>query len=74
MVEKKILVVGLENCGKTSIILSTSSSVLYRLKLKRTEPWIAVKGTFIARRTCDGSSEPDVQAEPLDAQIPEPLS
>jgi hypothetical protein len=30
--------------------------VLYRERLKRIEPWAAVKGTPIARRTCEGSS------------------
>jgi hypothetical protein len=32
------------------------------------EPCAAVNGTPIARRTCEGSSEPDVQAEPEEAQ------
>lgn len=49
---------------------STSSIVLYRLKLNLTEPCTAVKGTPIALSTCDGSKEPDVQAEPDEAQIP----
>jgi len=44
--------------------------VLYRERLKRIEPWAAVKGTPIARRTCEGSSEPEVQAEPELAQMP----
>ena len=29
-----------------------------------------MNGTCIAWRTCEGSREPDVQAEPLEAQIP----
>ena len=44
--------------------------VLYRLKLSLTEPCTAVKGTPIALKTCEGSKEPEVQAEPDDAQIP----
>ena len=56
--------------GKTPTTRSTSSSVLYRLRLNRTEPWIAVNGICIARSTCEGSNEPDVQAEPEEAQIP----
>ena len=40
----------------------------------RKEPCTAVKGTFMARKTCDGSSDPDVQADPLDAQIPASLN
>ena len=35
---------------------------------------IAVNGTCIARRTWDGSSEPEVQADPLEAQMPCSLS
>jgi len=56
--------------GKTSMTVSISDSVLKRLRLKRTEPWTAENGTFIARRTCEGSSEPEVQAEPEEAQMP----
>ena len=37
--------------GIFAITRSTSASVLYRLRLKRIEPWAAVKGTPIARRT-----------------------
>ncbi len=44
--------------------------MLYLLKLNRIEPWAAVKGTPIARNTWLGSSEPEVQAEPLLAQMP----
>ena len=52
--------------GKTSKMRSISSSVVYRLKLNRTLPWMAVNGTRIAVKTCEGSSEPEVHAEPLD--------
>ena len=31
------------------------------------EPWAAVKGTPMARNTCEGSSDPDVQADIIDA-------
>ena len=34
------------------------------------EPCAAVNGTPMARKTCDGSSEPEVQAEPDEAQMP----
>ena len=34
------------------------------------DPWAAVKGTPMALRTCEGSREPEVQAEPEEAQIP----
>ncbi len=34
------------------------------------EPWADLKGTFIAISTWEGSREPDVQADPEDAQIP----
>jgi len=39
------------------------------LNEKRIDPWAAVNGTPIALSTCDGSREPEVQAEPDDAQI-----
>ena len=56
--------------GIFSITKSTSSWVLYLLRLNLIEPWAAVNGTPIARRTWLGSSEPLVQAEPLLAQNP----
>ncbi len=37
---------------------------------KRIEPWAQVNGTPMARRTWEGSSDPEVQALPDDAQIP----
>ena len=49
---------------------SISSSVLYTLKLNRTEPWAMVKGTPMARSTWEGWSDPEVQADPEEAQIP----
>ena len=48
---------------------STSASVLYGLNEKRIDPWAAVKGTPMARRTWEGSSDPEVQAEPEEAQM-----
>ena len=38
------------------------------------EPWAAVKGTPMARSTWEGCSEPLVQAEPDEAQMPSSLS
>ncbi len=48
---------------------SISSSVLYTDRLKRMEPCAAVNGTPMARSTWLGSSEPEVQAEPDEAQM-----
>src|SRR3990172_5015299 len=56
--------------GRCSIMKSTSYMVLYRLKLSLTEPCTAVKGTPIALSTCEGSKEPEVHAEPDEAQMP----
>src|SRR3989339_1717546 len=56
--------------GNFSSTKSTSASVLYTLRLKRIEPCAAVKGTPMARITCEGSSDPEVQADPEEAQIP----
>ena len=53
-----------------STVKSISSGVLYLDRLKRIDPWAAVKGTPMARSTCEGSREPEVQAEPDEAQIP----
>ena len=35
------------------------------------DPWAMVKGTPMARSTWDGWSDPEVQAEPEEAQMPE---
>ena len=59
--------------GILLIVKSTSSCVLYRLRLKRIDPCAAVKGTPMARITCDGSSEPEVQADPDEAAMPASL-
>jgi len=39
------------------------------LKEYRIEPWAAVKGTPMALRTWEGSREPEVQADPEEAQM-----
>ncbi len=49
---------------------TTSSIVLSRDSEKRMAPRSDVGGTFIARSTCDGSIEPEAQAEPRDAAMP----
>ena len=38
------------------------------------EPWAMVKGTPMARSTWEGCSDPEVQAEPEEAQMPNSLS
>ena len=51
--------------GRTSTTYSTSSAVLKALRLNRRLPW-ASSGVFpIAVRTCEGSSDPDEQAEAM---------
>lgn len=52
---------------------TTSSIVLSRDKEKRMAPRKAVIGTFIARSTCDGSMEPEAQADPSEAAMPDRL-
>lgn len=49
------------------IALSMSSSVVNRPILKRTQERASLGERPIAVRTCDGSSIPEVQAEPVDA-------
>jgi len=39
-------------------------------RLKRIDPCAAVNGTPMALRTCEGSRDPEVQADPDEAQIP----
>ena len=53
-----------------STVKSMSSLVVSSLKVSLREPWATSWGTPIARSTWDGSREPDVQADPLDAQMP----
>ena len=50
-----------------------SSSVVWSESEKRIDPCANWNGTPIARNTCDGSNEPDVQAEPDEAQTPKSL-
>ena len=49
---------------------STSSSVDAAPKVVLKEPCAFSCGNPMANNTCEGSKEPDVQALPLDAQIP----
>ena len=56
--------------GRTSSILSTSSMVFSSLKEILSEPCATSWQRPMASRTWLGSSEPLVQAEPLEAQIP----
>src|SRR5208283_1740420 len=56
--------------GTISRTRSASSSVVSRESERRITPCKAVGGTSIARRTWDGSVEPDVQADPDEAAIP----
>ena len=49
---------------------TTSSIVLSRDSENLMAPRSAVIGTFIARSTCDGSIEPEAQAEPREAAMP----
>ena len=56
--------------GSFSSNRSTSSSVFSMPRLNLSEPFDRERGTFIAASTWDGSMEPVVQAEPLEAQMP----
>ena len=49
---------------------TTSSIVVSRDSENLMVPRSAVIGTFIARRTWDGSIEPEAQAEPSEAAMP----
>ena len=57
-------------CGTTSRIRSTSASVLNSSSDRRSAPREKDKGSPVADSTWLGSCDPDVQAEPEDAQIP----
>ena len=56
--------------GSTSTTRSTSSSVENSPRLKRSEFCVRCAGRPIARSTCDGSSVPDEQADPVDTAMP----
>src|SRR5439155_7172446 len=56
--------------GRTSSTASTSSSVVARPSDSRREPWASSGRTPIAISTWDGSNEPEVQADPLEAASP----
>src|SRR6266581_9590206 len=56
--------------GISRMTVSISASVVKRDSEKRIDPWAQVNGTPMARRTWEGSSEPEVQALPDEAQMP----
>src|SRR6266702_4361378 len=56
--------------GISRMTVSISASLVKRDSEKRIDPWAQVNGTPMARRTWEGSSDPDVQALPDEAQIP----
>src|SRR5687768_9713068 len=56
--------------GSTAITRSTSASVLAAPRLNRIEFCVRCAGKPIAFSTCDGSSVPDEQAEPVDTATP----
>ena len=49
---------------------SISASVVFLPREKRTVPCAKRGGKPSAARTCDGSIEPEVHAEPVETQIP----
>src|SRR6266511_5381904 len=55
--------------GRCFTSCATSSSVLWRPRLRRTDPRARSGRTPMAVRTWEGSSEPVVQADPLEAQM-----
>src|SRR5260370_9355204 len=56
--------------GNADNIVSTSSSVLSLPSVRRRLPCANSTGRCIASSTCDGSTEPEVHAEPVEAAIP----
>ena len=56
--------------GSFSITISISASVVFLPSEKRTVPCANRGGRPSAARTCDGSIDPDVHAEPVETQIP----
>ena len=52
---------------------SMSSRVVGSDSEKRMDPGANGKGAPMARKTCDGANEPDVQAEPDEAHTPKAL-
>src|SRR5215470_6150063 len=56
--------------GRISRTYSISASVVPRPRLQRKAPCRYGPGTPMARNTCEGSSEPELQAEPVDSATP----
>src|SRR5882724_1438652 len=56
--------------GNIPVTYSTSSSVDSRPREKRTSEFASLRAAPKASKTCEGSSDPAEQAEPLEAQIP----
>ena len=75
MVYRRFRVVNFDtSSGSAATTRLTSSRVLNFERLKRMAPWAIRSSTCMALRTCDGSSDPLLHAEPADAQIPDSLS
>src|SRR5579875_89837 len=56
--------------GSAERIASTSSSVLSLPRVRRRLPCASSTGNPMASSTCDGSTKPEVQAEPVEAAMP----
>src|SRR5579885_3917668 len=56
--------------GNAAISISISCSVFSLPKVRRRLPCDHSGGSPIATRTCEGSTEPEVQAEPVEAAKP----